>query len=185
MGRRANNLSDVFKYIDMKPSPPSTCWLWTRMGSVNSKGAPEFISNKRKYTAYRLVYWLTHPEWDIDDRRLLVLHSCVDMEGRNVDNPLCCNPAHLRSGTHEENMLDMMLRGRKGLTIDAVRAILETNKKFPDLTHSQIASLVSHQHGQSVARQTVTDILNHRRRRVLRDEIDARERAIDKGGDDT
>lgn len=185
MGRRTNALSDVFRHINMKPEPPVTCWLWTRDGSVNSKGIPEFTVGGKKYAAYRIVYWLTHPEWDITNKREFILHTCVDALGRNVDNPLCCNPAHLRSGTNNDNMLDMMLRGRKGLTKDAVCAILDINQKFPDLTHSQIASMVSHQHQQSVARQTVTDILNHRRRKVLRDDIDARNREIDSsGGDD-
>lgn len=182
MGRRSNKFSDVFRHINMKPSPPLTCWLWTREGSINSKGIPELVVNGRKYAAYRIVYWLTHPEWDIMDRKSLILHTCTDALGRNVDNPLCCNPAHLRPGSDADNMLDMMLRGRKGLTIDAVRDILETNQKFPDLTHSQIASMVSHRHQQNVARQTVTDILHRRRRRALQEDLAARSREIDESG---
>src|SRR5215471_18870659 len=133
---RVNKAVDVFKCIDMKPVWPSTCWLWT--ASVNDKGLAYFTVNNRRYAAPRLVYWLTHPDFDIDNKYILILHTCVDALGRNVDNRICCNPAHMRTGTYEDNMMDMMLRGRKGLTADAVRAIIKTVKEFPEFTHAQV-----------------------------------------------
>lgn len=176
---RTNRREDVFKYINMKPVFPSTCWLWT--ASVSDKGIPYFAVGGKKYVAYRLVYWLMHPEWDISNKREFILHTCVDAHGKAVDNPLCCNPNHMRPGTHEQNMIDMMLRGRKGLTEDALRAVLDTADQFPEFTHSQIAARVSHLHRIPVARQTVTDILSGRRRKVLRDAIDARNREVNGG----
>ena len=53
--------------------------------------------------------WLTHrlalhlEGIDVSDH--YVLHSC--------DNPCCCNPAHLRIGTHQDNMDDKVKRGRQ------------------------------------------------------------------------
>lgn len=52
----------------------------------------------------------------------VVLHSC--------DNPWCCNPEHLTTGSQRENMLDMNTKGRRPcrkLTDDDVRYILESS----------------------------------------------------------
>jgi hypothetical protein len=40
----------------------------------------------------------------VDVKDLFVLHSC--------DNPPCCNPNHLRTGTAKDNSRDMVERGR-------------------------------------------------------------------------
>lgn len=179
MGRK-NVATDVFKHIDMRPVHPLTCWLW--IASVSDKGLPYFQYEHRKYTAYRLVYWLMHPDFDLDNSRLLIRHKCMNALGEHVDNPLCCNPAHMEVGTHQDNMNDMMLRGRKGLPQEALVDILELNTRAPGLTHSQIAKAVGDKHQIRIARQTVTDILSGRRRRVLRDAIDARNKEEEDSG---
>lgn len=56
----------------------------------------------RNLLAHRVAYGLTKgpiPEG------LYILHSC--------DNPPCCNPNHLNAGTQQNNIDDMMERGRK------------------------------------------------------------------------
>jgi len=181
---RRNQPNDVFKCLNLNPEPPCTCWLWTR--AVNDKGLPYFQLHGKKILAYRLVYWITHPEWDINNSREVIRHGCTDLNGNHVDNPLCCNPDHLTPGTHVQNMMDMMLRGRRGLTREAVRDILdlgsEEKQQVIKLTHQEIASIVGKKYSIEIARSTVTDILSGRRRFVMRNELDKEDRAIRESG---
>jgi len=80
------------------------CWPWLRGRTGSHKGAGQYgrtrYYGKAEYT-HRVAYRVSVgaiPEG------LHVLHSC--------DNPLCCNPRHLRTGTVADNMRDKMLRGR-------------------------------------------------------------------------
>jgi hypothetical protein len=69
-----------------------------------------FRRNSIQYKAHRIAYSLYVGEFINNDSRksyhgLCVLHSC--------DNPTCCNPAHLFTGTHEDNMQDMIKKKRR------------------------------------------------------------------------
>ena len=75
------------------------CWEW--QGQRNAKGYGVF-SLLGETGAYRVAYRLI--KGDIAPAMRL-LHSC--------DNPPCCNPAHLTEGTHLENMLDKIAKGRQ------------------------------------------------------------------------
>ena len=78
------------------------CWIWT--AGLNNKGygmfRPGGLAPKR--LAHRLSY-------EDSNGRIptgaLILHSC--------DNRRCVNPAHLRLGSHKDNVADMDLRGRR------------------------------------------------------------------------
>ena len=75
---------------------PCHPWLGGR-----SKGYGVTTLRGKRERAHRVAFELYYgrpPEGD-------VLHSC--------DNPICCNPKHLRDGTHQENMADMVARGRQ------------------------------------------------------------------------
>lgn len=79
------------------------CWEWvgyiTKYGYGACSGLyPIFGTNRSPKLAYLLTRG-TIP------KGLQVLHSC--------DNRRCCNPLHLRLGTHQENMRDMVTRGRE------------------------------------------------------------------------
>jgi hypothetical protein len=71
------------------------CWMWTACRDRQGYGQ---IDAQR---AHRVAYADRHGPIPAG---MYVLHSC--------DNPPCVNPAHLRLGTHEENMREMVERAR-------------------------------------------------------------------------
>lgn len=79
------------------------CWPW--LGALHRDGYGRF--NLPQHTgmviSHRYAWKLTHGEIP---EGMDVLHRC--------DNPPCCNPAHLRLGTHQENMDDMNSKDRNG-----------------------------------------------------------------------
>ena len=84
---------------------PDACWLWQGARSTNGYG--QFCigqypggGNIMRH-AHRVAYALVHGPIGPGKS---ILHKC--------DNQLCVNPAHLRPGTHRENMRDMVAKGR-------------------------------------------------------------------------
>lgn len=75
------------------------CWLWT--AGCDRDGYGQLSVDDRIIRTHRLSY--EHFVGPIP-HGAHVLHSC--------DAPACCNPDHLRAGTHVENMADMVARGR-------------------------------------------------------------------------
>lgn len=76
------------------------CWIYK--GTVGWKGYGQ-VYYKRKYEkAHRIAYILTYGEIPKDKPH--IRHTC--------DNPLCCNPNHLISGTNQDNINDKMVRKR-------------------------------------------------------------------------
>jgi len=92
------------------PEPNSGCWLWE--ASRNHKGYGNFRMT-HIYLAHRASYALYKgaiPEG------LCVLHKC--------DVPACVNPDHLFLGTHLDNAVDRMEKGRSQAGEHHVRAKL-------------------------------------------------------------
>ena len=79
--------------------PNGDCLEWTGPVLQNGYGQTNAWGKARK--AHRISLMLE----GIDVSNGFVLHSC--------DNKLCCNPAHLRVGTHQDNMNDMKERHRQ------------------------------------------------------------------------
>lgn len=78
---------------------PDTCWEW--QGSRNHRGYGSITIAGKAARAHRVA-------WQFDNGAIpvgmMICHRC--------DNPPCCNPAHLFLGTPQDNVLDMVAKGR-------------------------------------------------------------------------
>jgi hypothetical protein len=87
-------------WAQVQRGEPDECWPWT---GYTEDGYGRFSDGERMRFAHELAltYWngSTRPEgWD-------TCHRC--------NNPPCCNPAHLRFGTRQDNVDDMTRAGRQ------------------------------------------------------------------------
>lgn len=80
------------------PADPDQCWNW--QAAKNFDGYGNFRVGGKSIGAHRISFEIFNGAPSIKH----VLHSC--------DNPACVNPAHLREGTHADNMRDVVIRKR-------------------------------------------------------------------------
>lgn len=130
-----------------KVSSPHGCWLWG--GAKDTKGYGRLKVGGKVVKAHRVVYQLVTgeelTEWD------LLLHSCP-----GGDNPSCCNPAHLRKGTLQQNVRDAVERGQ-----------VRQGSHHPNatLTEAQVIEMRAlHETGESIAE--IARAYNHRKGNV-------------------
>ena len=83
-----------------EPEPNTGCWLWTDF--VRSDGYAVILHENRQLYVHRVSWQLYHGS--IPDG-ICVLHRC--------DVRACVNPDHLFLGTHNDNTLDMIVKGRQ------------------------------------------------------------------------
>ena len=117
------------------------CWVWT--GSTGPGGYGLFTVNGFTHKAHRLSYFL---EYGPIPDKLLVCHRC--------DNRLCPRPDHLFLGTNQDNMNDMLSKGRhpriKRATVVTQDEILAIRQKY--MTGHYTYKLLAEQHQLTVAR---------------------------------
>lgn len=116
--KKLKNAKDIEGFID-----ENGCYICTSHNKRHDGRYYGIKRNGRQYLVHRYVYEIKHgaiPEGCI------VMHKC--------DNNLCINPDHLEIGTHQENMKDMVSRGRSfnrsrnpnaKLTVEQVNEIRE------------------------------------------------------------
>jgi predicted DNA-binding protein (UPF0251 family) len=79
------------------------CWEWTGPKLPRGYGTWSLKKKRRKVTLYahRVSFYLSRGYLPA---KALICHKC--------DNPSCARPDHLFAGTHDDNMADMVRKGR-------------------------------------------------------------------------
>ncbi len=135
------------------------CWEWTLSKSCTDRNVPygALTVDGKVQPVHRLTYQLANPEEDISEK--VVRHEC--------DNPLCCNPKHLLSGSQKDNIADRVSRNRsnyaKGERVGSAKLsehqIDEIRYRYiyTDITQSQLGK----EYG--VGQDQISRIVNHKR----------------------
>jgi Autographiviridae endonuclease len=97
------------------PVTETGCWLW--IGSVSHGGYGQLSVNGKKRKVHRLSYEISVGKIP---KGMLVCHKC--------DVPCCINPEHLFVGTQQDNMDDMITKGRDRHQ----KGILQANSKLTE-----------------------------------------------------
>lgn len=140
--------------------PTTGCWLW--IGYIQSKGYGQIEVCGKLLLAHRFAWTVYH---DDTEPVGLLLHRC--------DTPACVNPEHLFEGTHMDNHLDAVAKGRVDPMAVSRHSHKPRRRKLTDDQVRQIRSGLDSDLGYArrfgVARNTVCNIRNRRTKALIPD----------------
>jgi hypothetical protein len=93
-----------------KSEDENGCWEW--IGKIVPNGYGKVYKNCKEMLAHRLSYEITYGEVP---EGLFVCHKC--------DNPPCVRPSHLFLGTNQDNMMDSMIKDRRGRKLNKQKVL--------------------------------------------------------------
>lgn len=135
---KKSELERLLTHVD-RSGGPGACWPWTGRRTERGYGSTYIERDGKRITsgAHRAVYRAVNG--DLPDG-LFVLHGC--------HNPPCCNPSHLRAGTHLENMADRQNEGagyaRGGEHPNAVSVSEETVRAIREMYRPHVKGRGQH-----------------------------------------
>ena len=138
----------------------SGCWEWQGAKFGNRYGyiTIDFGNKKRRnYSTHRLSAFL-FLDFDIDSK-ILILHEC--------DNPPCINPEHLFSGTHRDNRIDCVSKGRNPKTFseEAKKRMSVGCKKRPPLSEEARKKITEANKGKKRSLKAKANMSNGQKKR--------------------
>lgn len=94
---------DQFFWARVTEGEPDACWEWQGIRNDAGYGVLSVRCGERykQIRAHRVSYELHYGPLDPEQ---VIMHRC--------DNPACVNPQHLQPGTQQENLADMVKKGR-------------------------------------------------------------------------
>ncbi len=115
--------TDVFwsksKYSNKNKWNNIPCLEW--IARLNNKGYGTITINKNSYYSHRVSWTLENGKIP---KNLMVLHHC--------DNRKCINPNHLFLGTNEDNVRDMIEKGRQQNYSNMAKGNANGARKYPE-----------------------------------------------------
>jgi len=137
--RPIDDIERFWSYVDIKGF--FDCWEW--QGFIDKDGYGQFWLNGKIILAHRLAYELYYgaiPEGT------QINHRC--------NNPKCCNPFQLYSGTQQDNMNDKVRVSRQakgeshGMVKLTEKQVLEIRENKDNLSQRKLAKIFGIHQGQ-------------------------------------